>query len=111
VKVTVALPLLVNVTVRLLVVPTGRLPGLAMVVLTSTGCVVKVSVPLLLVVLLSGTLEVVMLLVTVAPLVVTGTVTVTLVEPPGGRLKLVTLTVVPGGGTVLSIRLSVSRPG
>ena len=47
---------------------------------------------------------------------VAGSVTVTGAVPAGyttlepGRLKLVTLTVVPGGGTVLSSTLSVSGP-
>jgi hypothetical protein len=53
--------------------------------------VAKVSVPTLLLVLLSGMELVVTLLVTVAPLVSTGTLTVMLVLPFGGRLKLTTV--------------------
>ena len=75
-KVTVAEPKLVKVTVRLVVAPTGKLPGLAIVALTSTGCVPMLAVAVLFSVLVSVMELVPTLVVTVAPVLTTGTVTV-----------------------------------
>jgi len=95
VKVTVAEPKLVKVTVRLLVAPTGRLPGLAIVALTSTGWVPMLAVAVLLVVLLSGTELVPKLLVTVAPVLTTGTVTVNCAVAPGASVMVTVCVAVP----------------
>jgi hypothetical protein len=108
VKLVVALPRLLKVTVAVTVVPGTPLVGKAMVVLTSLINGVRVRVVVLLVVVVSGTLVVPTPAVTVAPLVVTVTVTGMLMVAPGAML--VTVVWVWPLTTMVAVKLVVADP-
>jgi hypothetical protein len=109
VKVTVALPLLVNVMVELTVVPAGALAGRATVVLTSASSGVSVRVCVLSAKVVSGTVEPLAPPVTVAPLKLTPTGCTVLVLAPGARVTGTKVVVTPLITTV-GVKVVVAEP-
>jgi hypothetical protein len=108
VKLVVAEPWLVKVTVALTVVPATPVVGKAMVVLTSLSSGVSVRVVVLFAVVVSGTPVVPTPAVTVAPAVVTVTVMGTVTVPPGGTVVLVVW--VTPLITMVAVKLVVAEP-